>query len=280
MRLSHRVPLLSIAGAAVIVLASVRIAGGSTIWQRTDGPFFSQALLWKPASLTDENLRALYRRLAPAMRPRRAWLVEVFVDAADAQRELHGKLTTEGTYQRWLRLYSAFGRKPLAMAELFGYANNAVLRLRDAAGICSEVVLAGNNFLRIESGGVRFEILHIYYHPLPPDVAPSPGDEAMISVYVRASQPPDLDRAEELSTLLQRRLRQKRVDVSIRTDSFFISDDSFPVVYRFDELSRPPTEREYASSQTVSCMPRITGFLAVGGIRCVNSAQAQPADPY
>jgi len=154
------VPVLSLAVSAVVLFARAPVPKESiTIWQRTDGPFFSQALLWEPASLTEENLRALYLRRAPAMRSRRAWLVWVFVDPGDAYRELRGKFATEGTYERWLGQYSAFGRKLFAMGELYGYRENVVLRFRNAVGTCTESVLAGTNFLRIEGGGIRFEIL-------------------------------------------------------------------------------------------------------------------------
>lgn len=102
----------------------------------------------------------------------------------------------------------------------------------------------------------------------------------MVNVYVRASRPPSLDQARDLAALLQARLRQRRLDVAIRTDSFFILDTTFPVVYRFDPFRRPPTEREYNEGPEVYCGPRALRFPAVGDLRCSSTERPRPAEVY
>jgi hypothetical protein len=195
------------------------------------------------------------------MKGRRGWLVDVFVDEGDATRELHGKFATEGTYERWLWMYQRFGRQLLPMAQFNGYGDSAVLRLRDSAGKCSEIVLAGTDFLKIDSGGIKFEILQIGYHSLPPSTQPSSGDEAIVSVWLRASRLPTKDEARELSRFLQHRFLQKRVWAEFRTDSYFIDDDSFPIMYRFDPEPHPPGKEELERSKTVYCFCEQPGIL-------------------
>jgi hypothetical protein len=82
------------------------------------------------------------------------------------------------------------------MAVILGYQENAVLRRRDRSGACSETVLAGDELLRVHVDSVEFEILEAYYRSLSPHTESSHGDEAMISIYVRASSFPSVDQAE------------------------------------------------------------------------------------
>ena len=264
-RISH---ILMAWGSAlsIMLLQTSSVAPATRIWQRTDGPFRGRALVWAPADFTEANLRSFYLRLAPAMKGRRAWLVDVFVDEGDATRELHGKFASEGTYERWLWLYDRFGRHLLPMAKFYGLEDSAVLRLRDAAGVCYEIVLAGTDFLRLNSAGIKFELLEIGYHPLPPSVKPTSGDDAMVSVWVRASQLPNTDQARDVSRLLQDRFLEKRVRVHFRTDSYFITDDSFPIMYRFDQEPNPPDKEGLSRSNSISC------FCERPGIRCVQGS--------
>ncbi len=237
------------------------LADNPTVWERRDGPFLSRAVLWKAADLTTSSLRSFYADLVPQLKGYRGWDVEVFVDRSDLTRELYGKLATEGTYETWEELYVKFGRSVLPMAELYGYEDNAVMRVRDSAGVCSQVTLAGQDFLSMRLDDTMFDILKIYYHPLPPDARPVPGDEAMVSVYARASAFPSVDRAREFSHALQQRFGQKRVVVHIRTDSYFITDGGFPVLYRFDQKPAPPSREQYEHSRTMYCFCEVTGTL-------------------
>jgi len=148
------------------------------------------------------------------------------------------------------------------MAEYYGYGDSAVLRVRDIAGACTETLLAGTNFLHLAADSISYDILQVYYHPLPPIVTASPGDEAMVSVWVRASRLPTERESREVSRVLQTRFQQRRVDVAFRADSYFISDDSFPIVYRFDPQPRPPSKEVFQRSKQVRC------FADEPGIRC------------
>jgi len=233
---------------------------GATIWERRDGPFFSRAVLWDPVDFSEENLRSFSGELAQEMKGNLAWDVGVFVDRSDLTRELYGKMVTDQGYEWWQKLYIKFGQSLLPMAEFFGYENNIVMRLRDNAGNCSEVTLQGHDFLRVNRDDIEFEILKILYHPLPPNVSSKPGDEAEVTAYVRASQFPSAQQAKEFSRILQKNVRQKRVDVEIRTDTYFIDSSAFPILYRFDQKPAPPSLEEYQRSRTMFCFGENPGI--------------------
>jgi hypothetical protein len=246
----------------VMLAATPCPALGQTLREGKAGPFYSRAALWHATDLTEANLRSLYQQLSRELREYRAWTVDVFIDRGDAAREVSGMMVTDKGYDWWLDLYNEFGRRLLPMAEIQSSGEDAVLRVRDSAGICSEVVLSGNNFLRARVNNIEFEILKIFYGSLPPHTEPTPGDESMISVYVRSSAFPSAVQARELTRSLQERFQQKRVMVKFRTDAFFLTDGFFPIMYRFDSAANPPTKDEYEKSKTLYC------FCDQPGIPC------------
>jgi hypothetical protein len=254
--------LWGLVGFAVDCPAAPQPPAGQVLWDRHDGPFYSRSLLWKGADLTEENLRLLYRDLSKELKDTNTWTVDVFVDSQDAERENHGKAKTGGDYDWWLGLYNRFGRKLLPMAEISRSGQDGVLRFRDQRGTSMEVTLAGENFLRVRLEGADFEILKAYYHPLPPQTESSPGDEAMISIYVRCSSFPTAELAREFSRLIQVRFQQKRVTVAFRTDAYFLTDSAFPIAYRFDPPGAPPSRDAYERSHTMYC------FCDVPGVQC------------
>ncbi len=256
------VRLLCLVGAAASMPATPAPVAGQTLWERSDGPFYTRLILWKGSDLTEEKLRLLYVELSQELKDYSAWTVEVFLDQEDATRESHGKLKTEGDYDWWLQLYNEFGRNPLPMAEISTYRENGVLRLRDRRGNSKEIVFAGKNFLRARIQGTDFEILKTYYHPLPPQTESSPGDEAMISIYVRSLSSPSIELAGKFSRLMQARFQQKRIMVAFRTDAYFLTDGGFPIVYRFDRPGTPPSREAYGRSRTIYC------FCDIPGIQC------------
>jgi hypothetical protein len=227
---------------------------GRTLWEAKVGPFYSRVVVWDAAELVEPNLRLFYESLSRELKGSRAWTVGVFMDQRDAEREVSGKMRTDPSYDWWLDLYDKFGRDPLPMAEISSYNGDGVLRVRDRFGACTESVLSGDNFLRVHLGAIGFEILKVYYRPLPPHTNPSPGDESVVSVYVRASAFPSSEQAIEFSLLMQRRFQQKRIVVALRADAYFLTDDMFPVVYRFDPKPTPPSREQYEQGKTMYCV--------------------------
>ena len=239
----------------VAILTATSSPGfGRTLWEAKVGPFYSRVVLLDAADLTEANLRVFYQGLSQELKDNRAWTVSVFVDQRDAEREVSGKMRTDPSYDWWLDLYEKFGRNPLPMAEIYSYDGNGVLRLRDRSGACIESVLSGDNFLRVRLGPTDFEILKVYYRALPPHTDPVSGDEATVSIYVRTSTAPGTEQGREFSRLMQKRFQQKRIVVALRADAYFITDNIFPVVYRFDPNPTPPSSEQYEQRKTMYCV--------------------------
>lgn len=247
--------------AAMLGLAC-SLALGRTLSEAKVGPFYSRVVVLGASELTEANIRSLYGTWSRELNESRAWIVDVFIDQRDAEREVSGKMRTDPSYDWWLGLYNRFGRDPLPMAEILSYDGNGILRLRDQSGKCTESILSGENFLRVRRGAIDFEILKIYYRPLPPHTESSLGDEATVSVYARASTFPGPEEARDFSLLMQKRFKQRRIMTVIRTDAYFLTDHAFPVVYRFDQKPVPPGRKQYEQSKTMYC------FSDRPGIQC------------
>ena len=132
------------------------------------GSFYMRSVLWRGSDITEPSVRAFYPALSEELKGWRTWNVGVFMDEADAARELGAGKTLEMDYDAWLRRYERFGKALLPMAEIWSSMGNAVARVRNSAGQCSEFVLAGDNFLHADVDGVGFELLKIIYHGVPP----------------------------------------------------------------------------------------------------------------
>ena len=110
-----------------------------------------------------------------------------------------------------------------------------------------------HDFLRVHGDGTEFEILKIYYHPLP---AHWSQPRAMRRWFrsTRAHLGSRVWTKQGSSAVLcNSAFRQKRVIVDIRTDSYFIMDSTFPILYRFDEKPAPPRREQYERSKTRYC---------------------------
>lgn len=246
----------SMAAALAWAPQSVRRLTESLLWEQATGPFYSRAVLWDATAINEPRLRSYYQRIRGDLTTRHGWTVRVFSDQSDATRELYGKMVAESDYDWWLKLYNQFGRDMLPMAEIAGYGDNAVLRLRDASGKLSEAVLSGRNFLHVTLGGLRFEILKLAFDPPAPVDERGTGNRAVVRVYARFSQVEQATRPGSLESFgkyAQGLFGQEQTVVALRRDAFFITDNRFPIVYRFDELSRPPSREEYDRSSTVYC---------------------------
>jgi hypothetical protein len=53
---------------------------------------------------------------------------------------------------------------------------------------------------------------------------------------------------------MQKRFQLKRIVVALRADAYFLTDDMFPVVYRFDAKPMPPSREQYEQMKTMYCV--------------------------
>lgn len=151
-------------------------------------------------------------------------------------------------YPVWRLFYDQIPGRSLAVGRLLAFDGSAVLQVREGNGNVKRYVLQGQDLLWWNVGVAQVELLDVILRQRP--VSPV---GTTVGVYARTGAP----LTEQLGWELWRRLRDRLpfVDMwlSIRQDSWFVTDSSALVVYPFDEESRPPTEMELAASYTLHC---------------------------
>jgi hypothetical protein len=173
-----------------------------------------------------------------------------FTDEADCARTESGKGASDVSFESWRVLYEKYGRNPLPAADLTVVRDAsdedvAIVRYRSGDEVRQEAMtLDGKeapNPLLILKGGAKFEVLALI-----------PDTDGTVSAYVKVSNTTanlegiGFPIATKLAWMLS-----SKVEMYLRTDSWFISDSAFPIVFRFEAPSLPPTESEYNASPTL-----------------------------
>jgi hypothetical protein len=117
------------------------------------------------------------------------------------------------------------------MGEIVQVGSDAVVRTVEN-GKFEQKVVSGNNPLTcipMESG---CEVIWVSIGIIPPHQERK-FLRPKISLFARTEKLPTIPEAERLTRALQRRFDTQLLTVSFRTDSWFIEDTEFPVVYPF-----------------------------------------------
>lgn len=215
-----------------------------------------RAVLISPDEFSPRRVEAISRDFLKAEQDKFAIRkLSIFVDEHDARRTVFGKSTTDVTYAGWRQDYEAYGKEALPMAQTIAIRGDAVLRWRDAGGRIGRKVLAGSDPLLIRLQGHTFEILELAMWKLRPYVFPQPTDPMWVSAAVQ-TPPTSLSRLRAFAALLLKRFERSEMSISFRNDTWFLTNEAFPVVYRFGQALNPPTEREYRRAFSGHCYIR------------------------
>ena len=84
-------------------------------------------------------------------------------------------------------------------------------------------------------------------------MAPQLINAGLTYFFLLGSPPLRDEMAKEVAEQLSSRLGTNNISVRIRLDPWFITDDSFPIVYVFQNGLRPPSADEYKKSPEASC---------------------------
>lgn len=222
---------------------------------------------------TEDNLTALAREFAGQFR---GVPFARLVMAPDTDGLFGHQSWSEGKYRSWFQAVNrdlADGREPRAnYAEADVVGGQATLRLRISHRV-SRVVLTERDPLLLEEGGHRYEILHIEGRLL--TEAFDDGRQKVWSctacpVDLRASlqtQPPlDPRGFRKVAARLASPVRPIDLSLSLRTDTVFVGDTFFPLLYEFGEGARFPGEKEYQESPRLEARCNgHTGRIRLGG---------------
>jgi hypothetical protein len=228
----------------VVLLADVRQVP-QVLVDQWDQKVVRRSVLIPPSEFSPARAEEISRAFLTANRDKFTVLkLSIFVDENDERRTDSGKGSTDVTYMGWRQLYEKYGSQPLPMAQTIAIRENAVLRWRDAGGRVGRKVLSGSDPLAVRLAGRTFEVLELAMHKRSPYHVPLPSDPIWVNAAVRTSAT-SADHLRAFTSLLAARLGLTDLSISFRHDCWFISGDSFPIVYRFDQVLNPPTEGEY-----------------------------------
>ncbi len=241
------------------------------LWDMGDRTLMRRSVLIAPDQFSVGRAEHISRAFLAANRERyRLLQLSIFTDELDARRTGSGKGSTDVSYEGWRQLYELYGRRPQPMAETIVTQRGAVMRWRDAVGHVGRVVLKGQDPLVVRLDGSTFEILELAVSRGEDDYMYSPLAPTRVYLAVR-TRAPGLERARKYTLLLAKQWGLAHVSASFRQDSWFITNERFPLVYRFEETMPPPTEAEYRASATNSCL------LASGRIHCDCQGRCPPS---
>jgi hypothetical protein len=201
------------------------------------------------ATIAEDFYRGWESKLSDRARLSVIWM---FSTEAQGTAITWGKGRFHIDYDWWVSAFrwEANRIQPLALAVFS--RRGGVLVMRSATGEIHRRVLGGKDPLRVSINGLELEILDLRF----PGMAPrnSVGyekDYAMI--YVRAKKPLTEQSTRLTVATISAETTLTKASVLIRSDSWFIDDPFFPVVYPFEHQLIPPGAEAYSASKTAIC---------------------------
>lgn len=140
--------------------------------------------------------------------------------------------------------------QPAALVVLS--SRGGVLIMKSGSGEIHRRVLGGKDPLTVSVDGLESEILDIRF----PGMAPrkSVGCEKDYAViYVKAKRPLTEQATRITVATISAETTLTNALMLIRSDSWFIDDPYFPVIYPFEPQLIPPTAEAYSASKTAIC---------------------------
>jgi hypothetical protein len=229
-----------------IVLSLGSLFGGEQkelyLWQNHG--VLVRKLLFSPEEFNLTRLEKFFRDSISEADPRFN-LVKISVTVDDANSNAKG--LDEYSYELWSDFYPKISKNVPPVAELLIFNRGAVMRVRDLEGKVHHLLLKGSDPLTFETKNYRFEILWV-------GVSRRSGDNVNIHFFVVGSPPLLVEQASEATRALSRLLKNGDVSVSLRTDSWFIKEFDFPLIYPFaTRLGPAPSSVEYKRSAQTHC---------------------------
>ncbi len=169
-----------------------------------------------------------------------------------------GKGITDYSYQYWHDQYSDISSRLSEIAELVKIGDSATLRIRWKTGATEEIRILGENVFHGQVGGQRYDLLELTLRPVLPH---SRRPEIVPSIAIKVEEEGTLNAAtaDELSNYFRSRISARGLQVVIRSDSWFIDDESYPYVNPFVEAGDPPGWGTYEQTISYYCKPSQLG---------------------
>jgi hypothetical protein len=252
-----RTLIMAAALSATLILASLK-AAGRVVERNTERTRMLAEVL--PAQFfTPDNVLNRFDRI---FREQASKIVfgryDLFSSEEDLWDYVDGKGRTDVTYRVWQnmykRMYSSGGSRQRPIAELIILNKKASIRIRNVDGSLISKTIAPPDPLRLVVKGVSCELLYLDsgsgYDPQ--DVVS--GKHEWMSLYVKTGRTVSVDEARSLASALISWTGIDHLTVNIRSDVWFIYDESFPALYWFGANETPPTEAELLHLPQLRCV--------------------------
>lgn len=207
---------------------------------------FHQMLVIGPEFLSTDALKSLFNeRKHPSDHVFKIDAVESREDAA----HMGGEGASDQEFGDWERRYRAVeNRDTFHMMRLVAIGKNVVIETVNGLKTSREIV-SGRDPLLFEENGRQCRILEIHWSR--PKIAQR---HLNVTIDLQTDVLPDVADAKEITKDIQRQLDYPWVFTQMRTDTWFIDDDLFPLWFPFELGQKPPTFKEYVSRGTMRCI--------------------------
>lgn len=235
----------------LVPLMSVTAIADITVVYQDSGSQWTELYIQMPQEqMSAKRVRDL---ISDKLHSLQSYGIVKLVLASDRQDILHmrkGKAMADYSYDLWAEVLLERTAKLRPIAVALKINGDVGLRFRDEAGISSESVLCGGNPFLIASGIGNGKILHINFSRIPRN-----GSSAeYVSFFLEVPSPVSTAAAKAYALELKRSVKTDAHVLSIvRSDSWFIANESFPVFYPFMGSTKAPTLSSYLCSRTVVC---------------------------
>ena len=213
---------------------------------------------------SEDYVKSLYRKHKQTASI--ALVISSFENRKDAAL-LQGRGVTERGYAGWKEMsehWTTGEKKSLRMLELMSIGPNAIIR-RVNNGAVTKTVLAGKDPTILDVNGCRGDILHVGFHRLPVSQSGSSPGPVIIGINVKTDIFPAKGQALAITYYLYKVFRHREIQVSIRSDSWFLDDPFFPAWFPFGDNFGPRNLTEFRSHREMLCWGDSRG-VKCGGV--------------
>ena len=252
-------------------LLCVRLFGSEVLWELETPQIRSTVVVTSPESFAVDSVRVVAVDYLKSNADK-SYLQLDILTAANDQRLL-GLMGSQKprpmSYSTWEDAFRRSMNNRNAAAELIRVGTDAVLRICDANGAISKIVLLGGDPLLRHFNGFPVEIVKIALRTERYQVRRNFGfDDWDVEVFAEGDGELTLGTSEFVAKALEKWLGLGKIFLHLRNDDLFAGEARFPVRHLFlraDRWAVLPIREDYDKSYTYSCKRDSSGLLACHG---------------
>lgn len=245
---------MTVLGACTLAVTLSLVAGSDElVLEHRTAKVLWQKVVVPDSEFTLDSLKSRFERALQRESARfQVIKLEVFVDKQEALSNRKG--ATDVSYDSWEFLYRDYETKIPPSAELLMIRNNAAMRVRDQRGGVVSTVLRGKDPYTVWALGKKLALVHMAAYKGAPLRDQSKKFVDVLSFFLMADDDFDERAAKAITQGLIKETGIKEIQVVIRPDPWFISDDNFPVVSPYVRRTPPPSKVEYDKTPEWVCV--------------------------